>query len=310
MIAGSQHEAPTELDDGRWELLRALGSVAMESPPASDSSCEALGLPRWERYEHTNVFVLDLPPHASVYLGGEGGIGGTVADAAAGIWRAMGLVPPDEPDHLGALLALYAHLGESVARCTTAAAPERLRHAMRVILWEHLWTWCPSYLGALAAGPADGSPAKAWAALLDAALKREASLSEPPSVLPSVLGGAPAPISADPSLDELLDTLTATVRSGFIVTFTDLSSAAKQVGVGLRRGERRFALRSMLEQDPGGTLSWMAEHARLWESWHTAASFGPDGNPGPGQLIAEWWASRAAHTATVLEMVAGTSRER
>ncbi len=310
MIAGSQIEAPTAQDDGRWELLRALGSIALEIPPASDPACEALGLPAWERYEHTNVFVLDLPPYASVYLGGEGGLGGTVADAAGGVWRAMGLVPPDEPDHLGALLALYAHLGESTARCATRAAADRLGHFRRVLLWEHLWTWCPSYLAALGASSPERSPANAWAGLLGTALEREASLSEAPSVLPASLGEAPAPISVDPSLDELLDTLTATVRSGFIVTFTDLSAAAKQVGVGLRRGERRFALRSMLEQDPGGTLSWLAEHARLWESRHNAASSGSDGTQGPGGIINKWWAERAGRTAAVLEALAVTGRQR
>lgn len=302
-------EVEAEPDGGRWELLRALGSIAVDNPPASNPVCDALGLPRWERYEHTNLFVLDLPPYASVYLGVEGGLGGTVTEAAAGIWKAMGMVPPGEPDHLGALLGLYAHLGDSAARCATSATAARLGHAMRVILWEHLWTWCPSYLRAVATGSPDGSPAQAWATLLGAALEREAASSKPPSLLPSVLSDAPEPISAGPSLDELLDTLTATVRSGFIVTFTDLSSAASRVGVGLRRGERRFALRSMLEQDPGGTLSWMAGHARWWEARHAAASFDPNGNPGPGRLITDWWARRAAHTATVLETVADSRCE-
>lgn len=293
-------------DGGRWELLRALGSIALDNPPATNPACGALGLPRWERYEHTKLFVLDLAPYASVYLGGEGGLGGTVTDAAAGLWRALGMVPPDRPDHLGALLALYAHLGDSAARCATSVAAARLGHVMRVILWEHLWTWCPAYLAAIATTSPDGCPARSWATLLSTALENEAALSDPPSLLPSVLSEAPEPIRSDPSLDELLDTLTVTVKSGFIVTFADLSAAATRVGVGLRRGERRFALRSMLEQDPGGTVAWMAGHARRWQSRHAAASFGPDGHPEPGRLISEWWEKRAAHTATVLESLADT----
>ena len=60
--------------------------------------------------------MLNCPPYASVYLGPDGALGGEGADRAAGFWRASGLTPPAEPDHLTALLALYASLGEAAAR--------------------------------------------------------------------------------------------------------------------------------------------------------------------------------------------------
>ena len=98
----------------RWELLRALGAVA-DSPVAARAVAGPLGLAPVGEAEHTEVFVLNCPPYASVYLGPDGALGGEGADRAAGFWRALAITPPAEPDHLSALLALYARLGEAAA---------------------------------------------------------------------------------------------------------------------------------------------------------------------------------------------------
>ena len=85
----------------------------------------ALGLDPVSDAEHTDAFVLNCPPYASIYLGPQGAIGGEGADRVAGFWRAIGITPPAEPDHLAALLGLYARLGEAAAgarRPATAAA--------------------------------------------------------------------------------------------------------------------------------------------------------------------------------------------
>ncbi|MGE5136110.1 MAG: molecular chaperone TorD family protein [Gemmatimonadota bacterium] len=154
----------------RWELLRALGAVA-DAPAAAATACAALGLPAPGAAEHTEVFVLNCPPYAAVYLGAEGGLGGEAADRVAGFWRAAGLVPPAEPDHLTALLSLYASLAEAAAgagRPGTAGAFARARAAL---LTEHLWPWLPGYLDAVAGL---GTPALArWAELAAAALHAE-----------------------------------------------------------------------------------------------------------------------------------------
>ena len=100
---------------GRAELFRALGAVAGD-PADARTACAALGLPVPGNAEHTEVFVLNCPPYASVYLGAEGGLGGEAADRVAGFWRAIGVPPPAEPDHLTALLSLYARLGEARRR--------------------------------------------------------------------------------------------------------------------------------------------------------------------------------------------------
>ena len=78
---------------GRWELFRALGAVAGH-PADARTAGAALGWAGPDNAEHTEVFVLNCPPYASVYLGAEGGLGGDAADGAAGFWRAIGLTPP------------------------------------------------------------------------------------------------------------------------------------------------------------------------------------------------------------------------
>ena len=55
------------MTDGRWELIRALGAVA-DSPAGARSVSPLLDLDVPEDAEHTEVFILNAPPYASVYL--------------------------------------------------------------------------------------------------------------------------------------------------------------------------------------------------------------------------------------------------
>ncbi len=130
------------------ELWRALGAVA-DNPQDARAATEALGLPIPNPAEHTEVFVLNCPPYASTHLGPEGGIGGDAADRVAGFWRALGLDPPHEPDHLASLFALYGHLGEAAAQVRRPATAAALARTRAVLLWEHLWSWLPNYLDAV-----------------------------------------------------------------------------------------------------------------------------------------------------------------
>lgn len=59
-----------------------------------------------------------------------------------------------------------------------------------------------------------------------------------------------------------------------VVTRTDLVRAGAALGLGVRRGEGRFALESLLDQEPAGTLAWLAGHAASWAQVH------PSGAPG------------------------------
>ncbi len=279
----------------RWELLRALGAYCAEPGAASGPLGEALGLTTMTPAEHTQVFVLDLPPYASIHLGATGQLGGEPAELVAGMWRALGLTPPADADHLAGLLGLYAELGGAAGGCRSTAARARLDHARSVLLGEHLASWLPGYLAAVARYPA----AATWADLTAAALRAEVVTDPPPDVLPSALAGAPEPPGVDAGDDELLDALVAPVRSGLVITHRDLLAAGRATGVGVRRGERRFVLASMLSQDPGALLDWLASEAAWWSA--------PERRAIPAcPTTSTWWARRAAASAAVLGRRAGT----
>ena len=299
--------APGHTGPARWELLRALGAVA-DSPAAARAVAPALGLPALTDADHTEAFVLNCPPYAAVYLGPDGALGGEGADRVAGFWRALEITPPTEPDHLAALLGLYASIGEAAAdqnaRPATAAALTRSRAAL---LAEHLWPWLPAYLDAVT--DLDLPPLTAWAELAQRALAAEqaghtehtehtehtgqagpAEQQKEATPLPLALRAARAPLESEGSLRDLVDALTTPITSGIILTRRRLAAGAGQASVGHRIGERRFTLRAMLEQDPAATLAWLETEARRWHARHAA-------RPDP---TSQWWADRAEHTATLL----------
>ena len=279
----------------RGELFRALGAVAGD-PADARTACAALGLPVPGNAEHTEVFVLNCPPYASVYLGAEGGLGGEAADRAAGFWRAIGVPPPAEPDHLTALLSLYARLAEAPVAGDGAAGPlapataGALARARQALFWEHLWPWLPGYLDAV---DDLGTPALAsWARLVRRALAAERG-RHPGGRLPLALRAAPVPAAGPGQASDLLDMLTTPVRSGFVLTRRGLSVAADAAGAGHRIGERRFTLRAIMEQAPAETRRWLSAEAARWSARHE--SRGP-----AGDIVHVWWAGRAARTAQLL----------
>ncbi|MBD3781348.1 MAG: molecular chaperone TorD family protein [Micrococcales bacterium] len=272
------------------EVFRALG-VLCEAPHPSHRPLAAaleLGVPPTAA-EHTQVFALGTVPYASVYLGAEGMLGGEAADRVAGFWRALRLVPPAESDHLAALLGLLASLTEA-----QAAEPDPARAALRgraraVLLHEHLLPWVPTFARAVAAS---GSAFYAgWAALLVEVLVAEGTSLEAPETLPVALAEAPGLPDEVASLRELAEGLLAPVRSGLVLTRPEVARGARDLGLGLRIGERAFVLASMLEQDPVATLDWVAHRADAWAAHHLrdAETLGP---------TARFWAARATTTAT------------
>jgi len=279
----------------RRELLRALGAVA-DNPADAGTAGRALGLPGLDSGQHTDTFVLNCPPYASVYLGPEGGIGGEGADRVAGFWRAMGLSPPAEPDHLTALLSLYAGLDEAAAQSRRPATAAALAWSAAALLHEHIWPWLPVYLDAVADLGA-AAPA-AWASLTRAAITAEVT-SPGPARLPLALRSAPARPDAGGRLEDLVSALVTPASSGIVLTRRRLADGAGQAGVGHRIGERRFTLRAMLEQDPAATLTWLSRECRRWERRHAR-------RPGAG-AVTRWWARRAAHTGRLLAERAGAA---
>jgi TorA maturation chaperone TorD len=292
----------------RWELLRALGAVAGD-PADARAACAALGLPAPGNAEHTEVFVLNCPPYAAVYLGADGALGGDAADRVAGFWRAIGVAPPAEPDHLAGLLSLYASLGEACSGARAEAVRRALTRARDALFWEHLWPWLPAYLEAVEAFPA----LAAWAALTRRAVLAEraerAVLAEraghpggpdgPGARLPLALRAAPAPLSPDCAPGDLPAALTTPVCSGLILTRRTLAAGAEAAGAGHRIGERRFTLRAMLDQEPAATLGWLGAEAARWADAHAGLARNRAAEPAI-DAAQDWWARRARRTAAVL----------
>lgn len=279
------------------ELIRALAVLA--EPPGEDhvGVAAALGLPLATPAEHTELFSFQLFPYASVILGAEGKLGGDARDRVAGFFRALGTPPPAGPDHLPVLLAAYANLLE-----LEQESPEgpwvRAREAMLV---EHLLPWLPVFLARVADL---GSPAqRAWAALADEVIVAQvASTPASRSLLPAALADVPA--LPDPRQDDVgafMDGLLAPGRCGMVLAGADLARLAADMGLGRRVAERRFVLRSFLDQDPAAVLAWLADEARRtrvrWRSHPLAAT-----------PTLTWWASRASTTADLLAELADEAR--
>jgi TorA maturation chaperone TorD len=289
------------------ELFRALAVLA-EPPDRAGAArvAEALGLGDLPGVsEYTDVFVFRLYPYASVYVGAEGMLGGEARDRVAGFLAALGQTPPPEPDHLALMLGAYAWLAEAEGAGPDARARESWRGARRAFLWEHLLSWLPVYLDKL--GQVAPPFYRRWGETLRAALDAEAEALGARGPLPLHLREAPR--MADPretSSEEFLKALLAPARSGLILLRDDIARAARGLGLGLRAGERLFALRSLVGQDTAGALSRLAAEADAWHTLHLRrrAAHGP---------VAEWWGARAGATAKLLrelaaEAEAGTER--
>lgn len=271
------------------ELLRAL--AVLSEPPSLESGrlARILGLEQGPtRADWTELFQLELPPYASLYLGSEGRLGGEARDRVAGFWRALGLVPPAEPDHLAALLGLYAEAGQS-------GAPET---ALRAFLWEHLLSWLPLYLAKAQELAPD--PYRRWAELLEEALLAEARTLPSEGLVPLQLREAcPVPDPRRDGADAFVDGLLAPARSGIVLTRADLRRAARDLSLGLRVGERSFVMRALLGQAAEATLGWLTVESERWAERHRrhGAVLAP---------VGELWAQRAERTAALLEGLATT----
>lgn len=244
-----------------------------------------------ESAEHTDLFLFQLYPYASVYLGDQGKMGGEARDRIAGFWRALELSPPSEPDHLTVLLAFYSQLAEHESEAG-GDDRQRWRHIRSAFLWEHLLSWLPIYLDRID----DLEPGfySRWADILARALVAEAQAFPSPAQLPLHLREAPA--ITDPRRgagDTFLDELLSPVRSGFILVRDDFVRAGHQMQLGVRAGERRYVLKALLGLDDKATLQWLAAEAARWAERHLSwrSTTGP---------IADFWASRATATEDLL----------
>ncbi len=272
------------------ELWRALG--ALVDPPGSETDrlCAVLGLASPTREDHAAFFTFRMYPYASVYLGEGGQIGGEARDRIAGFWRAMGLLPPAEPDHLGTMLAFHAELSERAAHAVDQRAARILSHAKKAFLYEHLYSWLPLFC--LAASPVAPAGYRGWVDILSQALTEAMAAEQPPAELPLALReAAPPRIPADPAA--LIDILLSPAVSGMVVVREDLAPLASGLGVGMRQGERRFILGELYRVDPGGFIEYWIERLERWSTLVPGAFAG-------APAVGDWWRSRGT---TVAEMM-------
>ena len=250
------------------ELFRALAVLA--EPPVAETAhvASALGLgPIPGAAEYTELFVFQLYPYASVYLGREGMLGGEARDRVAGFWRAIGETPPVEPDHLSVMLALYARLSEIEEDESDSVRRGGWHGARKAFLWEHLLSWLPVYLDQLCEVACGFY--RSWGEILMQALVAEAKALGEQSRLPLHLRDAPGLV--DPRTGEtgdFLQSMLTPVRSGMILARSDLSNAARSLGLGLRLGERKYILKALFGQDGARMLDWLAEEASRWAERH------------------------------------------
>ena len=301
--AGVAARATTDArTDTPVELIRALAALTdtPENAPAGLSVLLGFGVAS-SRTEHTQLFVFELPPYASIYLGEDGWIGGQAREIIAGFWRAVGRKPPREPDHLAVLLGLYAELVQEEAG--GGAHARMARQARRALIAEHLSPWLFPYLDAVAAA-SDSPVHRAWAATLGdviAAEMRRLSVegggSELDGTGASIHLRLTRPVEA--ANQEFLRSVLAPIRSGAILTKRDFRRFARESGLGLRAGERRYMLRNLLAQERTAVLNWLRDH-------HMRAAEGHEvrGRTGSAAGAAAELARRARHTARTLRDLA------
>jgi TorA maturation chaperone TorD len=292
-----EHERLDSHVGAHVELLRALAVLA--EPPTKEHAvlAEVLGLPQApDSTTHASVFLMELHPYAAVYLGGEGQLGGEARDRVAGFWEALHQEPPNEPDHLSALLGLAATLTEAEGAEDDAAAVRLIRSARAALFWEHILPWMPAFIQRVEeVGGPFYSP---WSTLLWAALQAEVAELGTLEVTPRHLVGVDE--ASDPrkhGADAFLTSLLTPVQSGVIILRSDLIQAGAQLGFGLRAGERRFMLKGLVAQSPHEVLSWLAVEARRQSAGLSARLEGL----GP---IREHWVDRSAATADLLVSLA------
>lgn len=284
------------------ELFRALALFA--EPPRSESvhAAEALelgGLPA--ESEYTEIFLFQLYPFASVYLGAEGMMGGEALDLIAGFWRALSLTPPTEPDHLSVMLALYAELVEREEKESDALRDGRVRNARKAFLWEHLLSWLPVYLRKLD----DLAPPfyRKWGDTLREALVEEIETVGRQEKLPLHLRRSFGLVDPrEHETEEFLQSLLAPARSGMIITRADLIRAGRKLGIGSRLGERKFILKSLFNQDAVAILDWLLEEAAVWRNHHQQ-------NQEMLGALAAAWLERTEAAAKLLEELKLTAKD-
>lgn len=278
------------------DLIRLLGKFIDVPGEAHLKWATALrliapaSLETW-RARHTQSFIEQCYPFASVYLGPEGAIGGVAANRVADFRELLGSTIAGPPDALGALLADYAELVER------SENDPRALHAREAMLWEHLLCWLIPFLYSVErAAPTPYAP---WASLTRHIFIEEAGFVGNPECMPLQLRDAPVVDIGrhTHSLDDVVRILLVPVSSGIVITRHDLSRIANAVGGTTYIGGRHLLLHSLLKQQPKATLERLADEAIRQAQAH-------GGEHDTLSMISNFWFERALVTAAALKAMA------
>jgi hypothetical protein len=202
--------------------------VLCEQPgPAGTAIASILGIQPPDAVDHTELFVHQLPPYASIYLSSQGKIGGEARDRIAGLWRALRMTPPLEPDHLAALLGLWATMIDTASKERDPARRLLSDHTRVAVVWEHVACWVVPYLARVT--EVGNEPFPAWAVLLQTVIDHTLEHAGA-EALPGHLAVEERPLDGP---EDVVSYLLTPVRSGVILTKSDLYRAASHLEIGV-----------------------------------------------------------------------------
>ena len=184
----------------------------------------------------------------------------------------------------GETLGEHPHFSEAKTLMTT--------QARGALLQEHIAPWVPAYLERMI--EITVGPYHSWALLLDKVLRIEFLRMGVPKQLPLHLRESlPLPDPRTNGADAFISGLLASVRTGIILTRADLARLASELDLGLRAGERRYALEHLLGQDSTRFLQSLATEV-------TRQAVGHEDRLGLLGVTAEFFLDRTRATSALL----------
>jgi TorA maturation chaperone TorD len=260
--------------------------------------------------DHYALFSLDVFPYASVFLDGEGRLGGSTTDAVQRHYAEAGFQPAldrESADHLGHELALLAFLSDAETEALEddkAHKAERMRRRMQAFMDEHLLWWLPAFVQAVqqqsypfyaALGRLTLEVVLDHRAALGKcnSLPEKAVLEEPPDVLEEEKTG----------LKDIAAYLATPAWSGLFLSRSDLARLGRGErlprGFGSRVQTLTNLLRAAVEFDRrDALLHALSEQVGIWERWYRVLS--GSGLEGLG-VVSQTWLDRLDTTRSLIE---------
>lgn len=256
-----------ELESAKVELLRAAAEVCLEPVPAL-AIREAFDLGDYSASDYTDVFVLDLVPHGSIYLSEFGELGGEAQERISDFYGALGADSPKDVDSLGSLLMHYSELiSLGMGEESHGEGYLAYRKIRAGFLYEHILSWVPVYLEA---ARSITSSLSGWAEALFQLFRDEIAILGLGEwhQLPRALLGRTLLRYEGSQVELDKRHLLSPWSSGVVLSKSALFSCAKEVGAAPRIGTRSLILDSLLGQDGEATIEWLAKEAQrqadLW----------------------------------------------